>query len=72
MPNGELVKHYDTRVLKAGKNIDKTRFNFSEVPDFEMLDNQKRIKVIYFNEVVSNKFSKQLDFYKSLYNKQNN
>lgn len=72
MPNGELVKHYDTRVLKPGKNPDKTRFNFSKVPDFEMLDNEKRIKVIYFNEEKCSEYEKPLKFYKTLYKEQKN
>jgi len=69
MPNGELEKHYKTRVLKAGKNPDKTRFNFSNVPNFEFLDNKKRIKVIYFDEKKCS--NKKLDFYRELYHGQN-
>jgi hypothetical protein len=37
MPNGELEPHYTTRVLQAGKNLDKTRFRFTDVPNFELL-----------------------------------
>lgn len=68
MPNGELVSHYGDRVLKAGKNLDKTRFNYKEVQDFELLANhKKRIKVVYFKEDMDERFLKNLGFYKDLY-----
>lgn len=73
MPNGKLYKHYKERPLKAGKNTDKTRFNFSKVPDFELLDTKrKRVKVIYYNESACDSLnvSKNLTFYKELYDKQ--
>lgn len=73
MPNGKLYKHYNERPLKAGKNLDKTRFNFSEVPDFELLDtNKKRIKVIYYNEnsCKSLNLDKKLTLYRDLYDNQ--
>lgn len=68
MPNGELEKQYGTRVLKAGKNPDKSRFSFSRVPYFELLKNkEKRIQVVYFDENMDESYRKKLDFYESLY-----
>jgi len=68
MPNGELEKYYKTRVLKAGKNRDKTRFNFLDVSRFELLkDKPSRVKVIYFNENIDEAYRKKLSFFKELY-----
>lgn len=67
MPNGELKEHYKDRVLKAGKNPDKARFNFSNVSEFEFLDNKKRVQVVYFNESMDDKFLSRLSFYKNLF-----
>lgn len=69
MPNGELEVYYGTRVLKAGKNPDKTRFNLSEVNSFELLENKpSRIKVIYFNENMDDKLKRKLKLFKNIYN----
>ena len=72
MPNGALESHYKARVLKAGKNPDKTRFNFSQVPNFEFLDgDKKRIKVVYYDEFPLNKSEKKkMKFIKSIYDNQ--
>lgn len=71
MPNGELEPHYKTRVLQAGKNLDKTRFRFTNIPDFELLDrNTKRIKVVYFDENMDETYKKKLKFFEDLHNKQ--
>jgi len=68
MPNGELEPHYKTRVLQAGKLIDKTRFKFTEIPNFELLgDNSKRIKVVYFDEKMDDNYKKKLVFFEELY-----
>ena len=68
MPNGELEPHYKTRVLQAGKNIDKTRFRFTNIPEFELLDgHKKRIKVVYFDENMDNNYKKKLKFFEDLY-----
>lgn len=73
MPNGELEKHYKTRVLKPGKNKDKARFNISEVNKFELLKNKpSRIKVVYFNESMEEKLKKKLTLFKSIYNEEKN
>lgn len=71
MPNGELEPYYKTRVLQAGKNIDKTRFRFTNVPDFELLENnKKRIKVIYFDKSMDKKYKSKLDFFENLFDHQ--
>lgn len=63
MPNGKLESHYGFRPLKAGKNPGKARFNFSEVPDFELLDEpKKRIRVIYKNPNMNDYVKERLDF----------
>jgi len=71
MPNGELEPYYTTRVLQAGKNIDKTRFRFTDVPNFELLgENQKRIKVVYFDKNMDKEYLKKVTFFEDLYDKQ--
>ena len=71
MPNGELESHYKTRVLQAGKNIDKTRFRFTDVPNFELLGRkQKRIKVVYFDKNMNSTYLKKVKFFEDLYDNQ--
>ena len=73
MPNGELEQHYKNRVLQAGKNLDKTRFRFSNVPNFELLENTpKRIKVIYFDKEMKSEYKNKLKFYEDIYDNQDN
>ena len=68
MPNGELEPHYTTRVLQAGKNLDKTRFRFTNIPDFELLDeNTKRIKVVYFDKNMDEKYKSKVKFFEKLF-----
>ncbi|MHA1540550.1 MAG: hypothetical protein ACTSXL_03480 [Alphaproteobacteria bacterium] len=67
MPNGDLEPHYKSRVLQAGKLIDKTRFKFTEVSKFEFLENKDRIKVVYFNENMQEDYKKKLVFFENLY-----
>lgn len=70
MPNGELEPLYTTRVLQAGKNLDKTRFKFTNVPNFELLgDDHKRIKVVYFDKNMDKTYKKKLKFFEDLFNK---
>lgn len=72
MPNGELEKYYGSRVLCAGKNIDKARFNIKEVNKFELLpDSPDRIKIIYFNQDIEESLNKKLKLFYDLYIKQN-
>lgn len=64
MPNGKLEEYYKDRPLRAGKNPDKTRFNFKECMSFELLDKQpKRVRVIYRNPDMSEHTKKRLEFY---------
>lgn len=71
MPNGELEPHYKTRVLQAGKNLDKTRFRFTEIPNFELLENnKKRIKVVYFDKNMDENYRKKISFFEELYDNQ--
>jgi len=71
MPNGALKKIYGPDVLKAGKNPGKIRFNFSKVGEFKLLDkNPKRIKVIYFSNIIEPKIFKKLNYIYSIYQKQ--
>lgn len=71
MPNGELETHYTTRVLQAGKNLDKTRFRFTNIPDFELLEeNNKRIKVVYFDRNMDENYKRKLRFFEELFNNQ--
>ena len=71
MPNGDLEPHYTTRVLQAGKNLDKTRFRFTDVPNFELLsDNEKRIKVVYFNKEMNETYKNKVKFFEELYDNQ--
>lgn len=71
MPNGELEKHYGSRVLSAGKNPGKARFNLKEVNKFELLENQpSRIKVVYFDKNMPEQYRKKLSLFESIYDKQ--
>lgn len=71
MPNGELESHYKDRVLSAGKNRWKARFNLKEVNKFELLDNSpSRIKVVFFKENMEEKYKKQLKLFKTIYDAQ--
>lgn len=71
MPNGELENHYKNRVLQAGKNPDKTRFRFFDLPTFELLEEKlSRIKVVYFDKKMDEKYKNKLSFFEDIYNKQ--
>ena len=64
MPNGKLEPHYQHRPLRAGKNPGKTRFNFSQIPTFELLDgNKKRVRIIHKNPDMSDWVKNKLSFY---------
>lgn len=68
MPNGELEKHYKSRVLSAGKLTDKARFNFTKVPYFELLENKpSRLRVVYFNVDMENIFKNKLKFFEDIF-----
>jgi CheY-like chemotaxis protein len=69
--HNESEKHYKSRPLSAGKNIDKTRFNFTKVSKFELLDdNPSRIKVVYFDKNMHYDYKNKLKFFEELYNKE--
>lgn len=73
MPNGQLESYYKTRVLKAWKIEEETRFNFSEVSKFELLENNpKRIKVVYLDNNMKTEYKKKLKFYEDIYTSQQN
>lgn len=64
LPNGRLKEKYKSRPLKAGKNPGKARFNFSAVPNFELLNgNEKRVRIIHKNPDMSDYVKKKLKFY---------
>jgi len=69
MPNGILYDTYGNRVLKAGKNPGKIRYNFSKTPTFELLkENPSRIKFVLVNpemdDYIQNRAKNILSFYK--------
>lgn len=71
MPNGQLENHYGCRVLQAGKNPGKTRFRFTEIPTFELLETPKsRVKVIYFDKKMDDNLKKKLSFYEQIFDEQ--
>lgn len=73
MPNWNLENYYLKKVLKAWKNPDKARFNFSKVPNFELLEKApKRVKVVYFDQNMKDEYKKKLKFYEDIYKSQNN
>ena len=67
MPNGCLLPVYGSDVLKAGKNPGKIRYNFSKTSTFRLLPNTpNRIKVVYFNNEMSEEYSNKLGFVKTI------
>ncbi len=71
MPNGSLEPVYSSDVLKAGKNPGKVRFNFKKISEFILLgEDKKRVRVVYFDENMENKYKSKLDFLYGLYKNQ--
>ena len=70
MPNGKLKNYYGSEILKAGKTRNEVRYKFSNAPNFKLLDNKKRIKVVYFNEKMDDKWLKKLSFIENIYREQ--
>lgn len=67
MPNGSLYEVYKENVLKAGKNLDKTRFNFLQVARFDLLPNKpSRVKVVYYSPDMPKEYDNKLTFFKNL------
>ena len=57
--------------MAAGKNPDKARFSFTDVPNFELLGLSKsRVKVVYFNKAMNKSFKDSLEFYEKIFNSQ--
>ncbi len=52
MPNGLLEPVYGSSVLAAGKNPGKARYNFSQAPQFALLKDKLRTRVIYLNDKI--------------------
>lgn len=73
MPNGILSEEYGSDVVRAGKNPGKIRFNFSKSNEFRLLEGKpKRIKVVYLNPDIKEKYLKKMSFIKEIYNSQDN
>ena len=71
MPNGGLSSIYGDKVLQAGKNKGKIRFNYSEVKYFELLEDKPlRTKVLLWNENMTNDVEKAMSKLKSIYDEQ--
>ena len=53
-----------TLLTKAGKNKCKARYNFKNVPKFELLvGDKKRVRIIYKNSNMSDYIKNKLKFY---------
>ncbi|MEA3296030.1 MAG: hypothetical protein U9Q27_02745 [Patescibacteria group bacterium] len=70
MPNGKLKNQYGAEILKAGKAKNEVRYKFSQAPNFKLLDNKKRIKVVYFDDKMDGKWLNKLSFIENIYNEQ--
>jgi hypothetical protein len=83
MPNGALYPIYGKNVLKAGKvlypdgnpkrntHAKSVRYKWKENLDFQLLENNnKRIKVAYFNKDMDAELKTRLSFFEELYNNQ--
>ncbi len=66
MPNGQLEPIYGSSVLRAGKNPGKVRYNFSANPEFRLLSNENRVKVIYFDNSMNPEYLAKLRFIQSM------
>lgn len=73
MPNGELNSVYGNKVISPGKNPGKIRFNYTQVKEFELLeDKPSRAKVLLWNENMASEVEKAMSGLKEIYEKQNN
>ena len=82
MPNGKLYDVYGPSILKAGKvlykhrdpkretNCKSIRYKWSTNPNFQLLENKKRIKVAYFNEAMNHELREKLAKIYSIYTTQ--
>jgi hypothetical protein len=69
MPNGELNTIYGDKVLSAGKNPGKVRFNYVECSKFELLKNESRVKILLWNENMKDSVKKKLSSLYNIHNK---
>lgn len=60
MPNGKLSSIYGNKVLSAGKNPGKIRYNYTAVPKFELLKDKYRSKILLWNENMDEHVKKRL------------
>lgn len=79
MPNGKLYDIYGSSILKAGKVLYKEgdpkrkthsksiRYKWSSEVNFRLLDNKKRIKVVYFNKNMNEENRKKLNKIEQIY-----
>jgi hypothetical protein len=71
MPNGILSPVYGNKVISAGKNKGKIRFNYTKCSTFELLENNpKRIKVLLFKENMDKEIANKISFVKEIYDQQ--
>ena len=82
MPNGELVNIYKKLPLKAGKRQDgltkeerkkyseTIRFNWSKTIEYKLLNNKKRVKIVYFDKNMDNQFKNKLKLIEKIYDNQ--
>jgi len=82
MPNGALFPIYEKDVLKAGKiqyptnnpkrntHAKSVRFNWKKCKEFRLLNDEKRIKVVYLNKSMNEEFSNKLKSIKELHKNQ--
>lgn len=83
MPNGKLFDVYKEKILKAGKvlypsghpkrntHCKSIRYVWSKSTEFELLDNKKRIKVVYFAEDMKDEYRERLKTIETIYSNQN-
>lgn len=82
MPNGKLFDVYKEKILKAGKvlyakgdskrdtHCKSIRYVWSKSTDFELLENKKRIKVVYFADDMDDEYKNKLGIIKDIYENQ--
>ena len=82
MPNGALFGEYGKGVLKAGKvqtglskkerknHCKSVRYKWSDNLDFKLLENKKRIKIVYFDKGMDKKYLEKLSLIDDLYKNQ--
>ena len=70
MPNGLLSSVYKNRPISAGKNKNEIRFNFSKTENFQLLNNQQRIKIVFFNPSMNSRYLSVLKWQNELFQRQ--